>query len=887
MDFILVPDALAASEVRYALAKNNTIGTRVGSFPVLLETLAELWLLELPTQNWDDLLQEKALAMENAFWSKSIQIDEIATLSQIKKSLQFLFNYKPLGSALQPIKAPEDRYSRYVNDLIELAESIGEQPETEQLAVQWFERHTDAAIEPLHIYSQVDISRLYPWQQKILEIFKNKGWLAPQESKYQYITAAKSSNAQSNIHQFTESLFNVEAAKIPQDNLYWLTCRDAMHEAEAVTSMIQAAINEGAVASKIAVVVPANGDYERLLAQYFTPAGLIASNLSQDSSLFDWQSALLNDLLTIVAKPDLPMAVMSVLINPLMPWGAGRGYQLADQYAKKFSFDGINDTNAVEGEQTLRELLLTTPQNTSADVVQWLQSITALCRKTGYKGLTQKRFQNLLDTVERVLVLNEGISLTQAIDRVLQYLPVSTLEVDSERTRYIDGITIITEDEALPITVEQLFVLGFNQGHYCYQPENTGAIPREAWNLIAPKLGLSIPTTEQNQLVWQQDFAQLLSKADTRITFMRSTSNELGELIEASDTLLDMALCFQELSDLNPLQLEQSILKAQHPLLKTEKITLKAPDEIELKDLDFGKSLPEAMKNKDGDIRTESPSSLERLMISPLSWLLNRLYLESKIWEPQAPNILILGNIAHKAFELFFMPSSGEHKETQQPLDTANFDKVFNEAVTSEAPFLNSEQWSVKKNQLHNQVLRALQALLGWCQEHGWKVIQTEQDITGTHWGISLRGSIDAVLSNGEQHLIVDYKTSKHKKRLERLEKGYDLQTLIYRELFEQQNENSQPLSGYYTLNDSTLVSDQDLPSSDDLKVVCPEKTVEEQSEKASELVSQQIEDIYKGLIKLNSSEDSKTWDKQGITAYALKDNTLLTRFMHNGQESE
>ena len=119
MDFILVPDALAASEVRYALAKNNTVGTRVGSFPVLLETLAELWLLEPTSQNWDDLLQEKALAMENAFWSKSIQIDEIATLSQIKKSLQFLFNYKPLGSALQPINAPEDRYSRYVNDLIE------------------------------------------------------------------------------------------------------------------------------------------------------------------------------------------------------------------------------------------------------------------------------------------------------------------------------------------------------------------------------------------------------------------------------------------------------------------------------------------------------------------------------------------------------------------------------------------------------------------------------------------------------------------------------------------------------------------------------------------------------------------------------------------------
>lgn len=76
MDFILVPDALTASETRYALAQRNTMGTKVGSFSVLLETLAELWLIEPSELDWGAALQEQALAMGDAFWARSIRVDE-------------------------------------------------------------------------------------------------------------------------------------------------------------------------------------------------------------------------------------------------------------------------------------------------------------------------------------------------------------------------------------------------------------------------------------------------------------------------------------------------------------------------------------------------------------------------------------------------------------------------------------------------------------------------------------------------------------------------------------------------------------------------------------------------------------------------------------------
>ena len=138
MDFVLVPDALTASETRYALAQRNTMGTKVGSFSVLLETLAELWLIEPSELDWNVALQEQALAMENAFWAKSIRVDEPATVAELKASITFLLNYSPLGARPEAVPSPANRNQRYYNDLVALVRRLEERPDTDQLAEQWF-----------------------------------------------------------------------------------------------------------------------------------------------------------------------------------------------------------------------------------------------------------------------------------------------------------------------------------------------------------------------------------------------------------------------------------------------------------------------------------------------------------------------------------------------------------------------------------------------------------------------------------------------------------------------------------------------------------------------------------------------------------------------------
>jgi len=873
MDFILVADALTASEARYALAQRNTMGARVGSFSVLLETLAELWLIESSDLDWGIALQEQALAMADVFWKDSVRVDEPATMAELKTSLQFLLNSLPLGTQPAEISEPANRYERYYNDLVSLFKRIGERPAQDELAEQWLAEHQELCIEPLYVYPRLNTERLYPWQQQILSILSEKCWLAPEPEKYGFILEPTPANESAPVQQFAQTLFHPAADTILCEGLHWLTCRDHVQEVEAVTSLIQTALDKGTAPERIAVVVPQSGDYELWLEKHFEYAGIISSNVRQDSKVFDWQSSLIHDLFSTLVQPEVPMGLMSVMVNPLMPWSAKTGYKFAEHCAKRKML-----TSEEEIEQTLLDLLQLAPEKTTTCVIDWLKVIIDLCRKNIHKGLNGQRMKGLLQNIERLLFLYNAEDFEERINQILRQMPVATLNSSENRIRYLNAINIIQEKEPLPFQVDQLFILGFNQGHYSYRPEHTGAIPREAWDSIASTASLAVPTTETSQEYWQKDFTELLNRADKGVTFLRATNNYLGEPLESSETLLDMALCFQVMEDLAPEDLETPILQSSHPLLRTETIEVYSQASPELDDLYFGDNLQKAKLDDNGDTRRESPSSLEKLMLSPLAWLLNRLYIESRIWEPQTPDIRIQGNVAHKVFELFF-------HEQQSTVNESLIGRLFDQAVDEEAPFLNTDRWSLKRIKLRDEVSKALNDLAGWCVQLGWQITQAEGEIEGSLWGIKVRGRVDAILSDGKQALIVDYKKSKHANRLTRLEKGYDLQTYIYKALYQQGNPGSSPLSGYFTLNDSTLVTDQALPGSGALSMVRPKVGLDAQSENAVAFVGERLKAIQAGKITLNQTDDVKEWGKLGITDYSTKDNPVITRFIRNNNE--
>ncbi|ART82294.1 hypothetical protein CBP31_06365 [Oceanisphaera profunda] len=887
MDFILVSDALFASEARYALAQHNTVGTRVGSFQVLLETLAELWVLLPPDEQaindpWQDLVQEQALAMADAFWGNSIKADERGTLQAITASLQFVLNHCPLGSTLQPICNKNGgiltRQQRYYNDLVRLQQAIGQRPTQQQMAEQWLAESDNAALESLYLYPLYQPGAfteqdLQPWQRSVIEKLREKGWLQLDSGRYtQQLAALNNIDIQqvTAINELVQTLFSQPTQPLsnPADSIQWFTCRDAAEEAEATAVMVQQAINSGTATDQIAVVVPRGTDHSQWLGHYLQRAGITASNLRPAANQIDWQTALLQNLLAHRACPDVRMAMQCVFINPLMPWSAVTGYRLAKKYA---GYEVLEQEP--ESRQAFINLLLQQPDETAADLMQWLQSISGQLNHRGVIGLGKKRLQQLLEQTRRLLDVYKDLSFADQLQNLLRHLSVGSIALNGERPRYLNSVLVLEEGEPLPITVQRLYVLGFNNGHYQYLPAYTGALNRQQWDDLTLA---HLPTQGAEQLRWQQGFRHLLSSVSINLVFMRSMADADGNRLEASETLIDMALCYCPADKLTPESLEQPLAEAAdiwHAIKPSRSAELQLSDTLHL-----GHSLLGMFQHRDGSERSESPSSLEKMMLSPLAWLFNRLHIEPEQWEAAGQSPKLAGIIAHQVFEDYRQHQHEAWNETKAA-------QWFEKAISQHAPFLHGPQFALPKQQLRNDVLKALQALQQWLQHEGWEITATEQELSGTIQklsNISVKGKADAVLNNEKGDvLILDYKNSKYKNRLKQLTEGYELQTRLYRELYQHQQQAGGMIhSAYYTLKDQTLVAGVAINRCELVNTINPgDMGLAEQSEKAEERLQSVLQQLQNGIIVLNKATDKRAWEKRGLSTYTLKDNRLVQRF--------
>ena len=903
MDFILVPDALFASEVRHALAQHNTVGTRVGSFPVLLETLAELWVMHLPEDGlndpWQDALQQQALAMHDAFWVNSIKADERGTLRALSTSLQLALDHCPLGQPLQPFSPAAGgeltRQQRYYNDLVRLQQAIGCRPAAQQLAEQWLAVSDDLNLEPLHLYPLYQEGvfteqDLLPWQRSVLNKLAEKGWVKPLHERYESLAAALQPQAETPqaetctpIRELADTLFTKPKQPLPNpgDAIQWLTCRDAAEEAEATAVLVQHAINSGTAPEHIAIAVPRGTEHGLWLGHYLQRAGITVSNLRPAANQFDWQTALLQNLLAHRADPQVRMAMQSVLINPLMPWPAATGYRLAKKYANYEALD-----NEPESRQGFIDLLLQDPDEiqTAASLISWLNTISDGLNYRGVIGLGKKRFKQLLQQTERLLALYSQPSFSeQQLQSVLPHLNVGSMTLNGERTRYLNAVLVVEEGEPLPVNVQQLYVLGFNNGHYQYQPAYTGALSRQQWDDLA----LPIPTQAAEQQRWQQGFKQLLSRATNKLVFLRALADAEGKRLDPSDTLIDMALCYCPADKLAPESLEQPLAN-RADIWADIKPTRSATPQLS-NTLELGQPLLGQFKTRGDNARPESPSSLEKMMLSPLAWLLSRLRIEPEQWEVATQSPALAGIIAHQVFETYH---PHQHDEWSEKV----VESWFEQAVTQHAPFLHSDQCSTEKQQLRNSVIKALAALHEWRQQEGWEIIASEQSLSGTisnFDGLAVAGNADAILKNiNGDVLILDYKNSKHKNRLTQLQKGYELQTRLYRELYGKQSDAAGGMvdSAYYALKDQTLVAAKPVNRSTKLNTVHPgDISLAEQSESA--FAEQRLKDVLhqlqNGTIELNKAKDVGDWKKKGLSVYTLKDNRLVQRFTLADNNSE
>jgi hypothetical protein len=874
MQFILTKDSLHASHIRKSLGRKGRVGIKVGSFNVLLDAMADLWLVPTPDDDWQHELHQQALQMPKAFWANSLQVDKIATLHGISQALLYLLDHCPLGQELECVGELEAklRQGRYYNDLVNLFCAMNcIRPPQQALAQALFAELHATAIEPINLALQLDVDSMPVWQQQLVQALQSRYEINADLTRLA-ATLMPSIDMRLPIPSTMARLFSAEDNMGKPEGLELLSCRDVAEEADVIASVVQQAIDEGMAANDIAIICPHTGDYAPWLQSSLGKAGVACFGNEIVTQVVDWQVELIHDLLALCTVAP-PMGLLSVLANPLMPWGRAQGIR----YVRLNRTDIKWLAKVADEDQQLIALLLNPRSETGLQVQAWLAEIATHMKAEEHWGLTAQSMEQHMVALDQVFSLSAELGLSQQIANARAQFQGRTLPIQIASIRRLNCVTLVQERDSLPMQFKQVYVMGFNENNYEFTPRSSGPLMRAYLDCKTALGGVGFGTVKLERTAWQAQIKQLFSCASERLIFTLSRCNLFGEAIEPSATLMDLAAGFQQRKNLAPHQLIEARGQALGVNVASQQIRAIRKSSPKLRDLQFGGNIQSLITVLNGEPRAESPSSLDNLMLSPLAWLLARLNITSNAWEVLSLDVRTQGLAAHRAFELY-----DKHKDdawTQKLCE-----QLIEQGIIDEAAFLQQPQWQLEKQVLTQEISSALNSFVQWSQTSGWRVQKVEQKLNGHMWEWPIKGFADAILEhpNYDGVMILDYKKSKHKARIDRLNGGYDLQTTIYRSLLDQQGQ-SVAYTGYYTMNDQTFILDEISQGMDAPGITLLTSKLEhrvQQSQQATHAIAERFNQIHRGEIQLNQAGDVKEWKKKGITVYSLEDNALVKRFV-------
>ena len=885
--FMLDPDAQSGATIREQFAQLDAINVKVGTFDVLLDFLLEYWLLLVSDESeWRTKLSHTALGMSDAFWSESIKTDEKSVVDELDTSLQVLLNALHLDSyELSVLEANTTRYARYYNHLVALHNDMGNiLPSTLRKARLWNKSSGLKPLEEIVVYADSAL-QLEPWQWEIVEKLQAKSDVLFQ-TLYAQTFAPKFNCEYDDITYLTSMLFSNTVPNNPPEinRLQWLVARDVQQEVEVVAGMVQSAVKSGATFGDIAIVIPRDGWYKDFLIQTFKTFNIPLSRAGQVEEYTDLGTQWIFDALQAQDEFAAPMVFASLFSSPLMPYSLSIGQYLAGVALDNAwrDEDGDIKSHIIEKfSEEIQSLVLTiigwheqTEAQPLSDFLEQLQEIYPLLNSQESIRLHKKRFITLLEELNDYLEAFADADHNDFLNQIRPY----ALQENSQREAFLNSIHVVYENDYMIQEVKHLFVLGFNDGHYPRKLENVGVFSRMNWESLAKELTLPLAPQEQFYTNAKETFKRQLQCANESITFIASALDLQGSYLSMSSSLSDMAYCFHNgKGELDPEELLILLEEEKDkPFFYATSDTIETKEHRELvsDDLNFAQNIFELRKNNDGTLRPESPSSLEKLMISPLGWFFYRQGFEPKTWGVQELDVATQGTIAHGVFEDCFCPENPN-------LDLSNIDEVIDRRIHEYAPFLSQAHRRLEHDQLRTAILKSskeFKALLIHCNA---SVESTERHLSGEIYGIPVGGRTDAILNVLGKNLVLDYKKSGRKGRVSRMEEGYDHQLFLYRVMLDDEN----ALTAYYTMNDATLVVDQKINCSENLDLNIVEIEVD-CTENASALLEERIKELINGDIRLNSEGDNKLWEDRGVTAsYSLESSPLIKLFMKPEEE--
>jgi hypothetical protein len=250
-------------------------------------------------------------------------------------------------------------------------------------------------------------------------------------------------------------------------------------------------------------------------------------------------------------------------------------------------------------------------------------------------------------------------------------------------------------------------------------------------------------------------------------------------------------------------------------------------------------------------------------------------------WAPVGMDILTQGNLYHAVMEQLFLPAESVPAEADI---LAGFDAAFDRAVARKAAFLVDDVWAIEAASMR---AAARDMALTWRKQLvalGATVLVNEHWLEGRALSLPMNGKADTVLELPDgQRLVVDFKSGSSGKRRERMEKGWDLQVELYREMIEHpENDNAREQGhgatraaiAYHLLGDGVTLTNGMQGQGANTEAVPGDVSSE-----AIARLQPIITALGGGTIHLNRRGDAKRFEKSGVASYALQNTPLAMAF--------
>ena len=876
--FLLCHDIECARALRrHLIGSFGATRIHVGTWPELVNRVAGNFLLSTPLPQCSDAF---AAITPSAFWERSYEVDPAGVDRAVTQAWAAV-RMSLAPDAPWPTGHANPRVQQRLKDLSRLNDlPVANWPEEMRTLHELFQC-TWQPIKPITVIASRHLQRLTAWQTAALTKLAEAA-PAPDPVLVQAIAdfdqqlnepkgAEKSflKHMQSNLYRRTAE------KKKPDESVRLIGVRDALESAEVTTSWIQSTLKADRTLRPRDLGVLARTGSEALphLIRLLDRAGIPVANAPALDLEQDLGGELIRHTLLALRGPSPIIAMQALLTNPLMPWPSTTGHELAANLNNQFKL------RTGEGFKPAWRKLAEVLMAGQCEINQ-LDAVLAIVDTALNRDETfaehRERAQSLIQELRASL--QQGETNWDALIQRVSHRPVSS----QQPAVLQEGITIYIEGRLPWRPVRQLFVLDFNEGAFPTQGTMPLTFSPAKWRELAAS-GIPITLTRDVTEASRTIFRTQLSQVSERVTFLIPGRDALGQSLRPSVSANDLALLTKAKKDKdNPLKVEDLVLVLERsadreriadlPLARRRKpkgMTLPTAGDIQLgTDLTAGNRL--------------SPSGADKLLVSPLAWLLQKLGCEDETWEPESFDPMTSGLAAHKAFEELFpaeaaLPSEEEIQERTPQLNTKELRRI--------SPFLTAPRFEIERAQLCATTTKAALAWRRLLTATGLQVLANEIWLAGELDQVPLSGKADAVLQDSKGHVVVvDYKNSKHGKYTDRMRAGIEVQTWLYGEMIKAKGINlgtrSAPrllsdlkLKGvmYWTLKDQTASANFAAPIPQGNWLINPENT----SDSAEKILKERIEQLRRGELEAPRQSKLDAWEKNGLRAYAFDDSPL------------